>query len=122
MQNDLIAHNLSASGYVAHVAQGLTYKEYQDIEAALYSGMSTSGGARMEISFNPEAQLRWQRKKIMVLVKKVTNSSGEDVPFTEQWLDALPLSDAMRLEAIVEEVILQEKKRSKNTGSASTQP
>lgn len=118
MNNQFLVLKLGTSGLTAHVARSLTYKEYQDIEATLYSGMSTTGGSKMDISFNPEAQLRWQRKKIMVLVKKMTNEAGEDLAMTEELLDGLPLSDAMTLERIVEEVIVEEKKRSKSTGPA----
>jgi len=99
---------LPVSQWTVTLAKRITYGEDIRINQALMSGVKTNFEGKAP-QFSGEAIARWEREKILVIVKKI-NDGKTNIPVTNEVIDSLDRIDGQFLANEVNKILTEEKK------------
>ena len=103
---------LPVTGIKVFIAQGLTYGEYSDLNAVyLRAATAQVKDGQATPSFNGEAIIAHNKKKLAILVKKIVGTDGKNMPVTPDFINALPQEDGMLIENECDAVLATIKKK-----------
>jgi len=99
---------LPISKWTVTLATRITYGEDIRINQALMSGVKTNFEGKAP-QFSGDAIAKWEREKILVVVKKI-NDGKTDIPVTNEVIDSLDRIDGQFLASEVNKILTAEKK------------
>ncbi len=80
----------------------LTYADIEGIQKHSLSGVTLDGQGEVK-DINAQEMLGAKRHVAEQMVEEVKDEDGEDVGFSQEWLDELPAEDGMKFMDAVEE-------------------
>lgn len=115
---DAKLHEMKLSdGTKVFLATRLTFGEYKGIMNVMLSdvkGQVVQSG-QVTQSFDGSVGVRFNEKKVLTIVKKIVNENGEDVPVTQEAINAFPVADGMEVEEYCDKILVEIKKKQSTT-------
>ena len=87
--------NIELTNYTVTIKDGLTWGDKEQVTTTLASGVKLSG-AEMS-GYDAKAMLEAKYKLLELTVLAIKDKGGKDVPYSREWMNALPANDGDKL-------------------------
>lgn len=112
MERSLREVKLPKTGYTVSIVEDWTYGEQQQIQEVIYKSAKTSyKGGESIVDVSPSVMLEANKRAMMLAIRKIVDTDGNDVKVSWKAIEDLPVSDGKLLADEIDAMSIDQEKK-----------